>query len=65
MTGASFERIDYQLRYNKHIERKLVFDILSRAAQRVSFSEHRYLGFGSMWFSDFRLARRLLGLGHV
>lgn len=62
MTGPSFERIDYQLRYNKHIERKLVFDVLARAKPLIGFESHRYLGFGSMWFSDFRLAHRVLGL---
>ena len=65
MTSPSFERIDYQLRYNKHIERKLVFDVLVRAMPLVGFEQHRYLGFGSMWFSDFRLAHRVLGLGEM
>lgn len=65
MTSPSFERIDYQLRYNKHIERKLVFDVLARAMPLVGFDRHRYLGFGSMWFSDFRLAHRLLGLSEM
>ena len=65
MTSPSFERIDYQLRYNKHIERKLVFDVLARAMPLVGFDQHRYLGFGSMWFSDFRLAHRILGLNEM
>ena len=65
MTTPSFERIDYQLRYNKHIERKLVFDVLARAMPLVGFGQHRYLGFGSMWFSDFRLAHRVLGLSSM
>lgn len=65
MTGPSFERIDYQLRYNKHIERKLVFDVLARAKPLIGFDSHRYLGFGSMWFSDFRLAHRILGLSSM
>lgn len=56
----SFERFDYLLRTNKHIERKLVFEVLNAAAQRIGFSNHWYLGFGSMWFGDFRLAHRLL-----
>jgi hypothetical protein len=60
--GPSFERIDYQLRYNKHIERKLIFDVLMRARQILDLDNHQYLGFGSMWFADFRLAHRLLGL---
>lgn len=58
--SASFEKIDYQLRYNKYIERRLVFDLLKRAQHAIDFSNHRYLGFGSMWFSDFRLAHRVL-----
>lgn len=65
MTSPSFERIDYQLRYNKHIERKLVFDALARALPLVGFDQHHYLGFGSMWFSDFRLAHRILGLNNM
>jgi hypothetical protein len=62
MTKASFERIDYQLRYNKHIERKIVFDLLGKARQVLDLTNHRYLGFGSMWFADFRLAHRVLEL---
>lgn len=58
----SFERFNYMLRTNKHIERKLVFDLLSAAAQKLNFSNHWYLGFGSMWFGDFRLADRMLGI---
>jgi hypothetical protein len=62
MSSPSFERIDYQLRYNKHIERKLVFDILLSAKPLVDLSAYQYLGLGSMWFADFRLAHRILGL---
>jgi hypothetical protein len=62
MTSPSFERIDYQLRYNKHIERRLIFEALSRARLGVGLSDHGYLGFGSMWFADFRLAHRVLEL---
>jgi hypothetical protein len=63
MTGTpSFERFDYLLRTNKHIERKLVFDVLSSVAQTTTFDDHWYLGFGSMWFGDFKLAHRRLGI---
>jgi hypothetical protein len=60
--SPSFERLDYQLRYNKHIERRLVFEILGLAAGRFPLSQYQYLGFGSIWFADFRLAHRLLGI---
>lgn len=63
MSGTpSFERFDYVLRTNKHIERKLVFDVLQSADRIINLHNHWYLGFGSMWFSDFRLAHRLLGM---
>jgi hypothetical protein len=59
----SFERFDYLLRANKHVERKLVFDTLQRAAaSQISLLDHRYLGFGSMWFGDFRFAHKQLGI---
>ena len=58
----SFERFDYLIRTNKNIERKLVFDILHAANQRLGFQNHWYLGFGSMWFGDFRMAHRILGI---
>lgn len=58
----SFERINYLLRPNKHVERKTVFDILQRFAPQVSFRDHRYVGFGSIWFVDFILAHRILKL---
>lgn len=60
MTTPSFERFDYQLRSNKHVERKLVFDFLIRARRRFDTSNYNYLGLGSMWFADHRLAHRLL-----
>ena len=66
MSGTpSFERFDYLLRTNKHIERKLVFDVLDAAAQKIGFVDHWYLGFGSMWFGDFRLAHRRLGIDNM
>lgn len=60
--APSFERFDYLLRTNKHIERKLVFDILDTVAKQIDLESHWYLGFGSMWFGDFRLAHRRLGI---
>jgi hypothetical protein len=61
MSGsASFRRFDYRLRINKHIERRLVFEVLQAAGARVGFRNHRYIGLGSMWFVDFRLAHRKL-----
>jgi hypothetical protein len=63
--GPSFKRFDYLLRTNKHIERKLVFDVLHAAARRIGLATHWYLGFGSMWFGDFRLAHRMLDINDL
>ena len=62
MSSPSFERFDYQLRSNKHIERKLIFDLLARSRSHVNFTTYRYVGLGSMWFADHRLAHRLLNI---
>lgn len=61
----SFERFDYLLRSNKQIERKLLFDLLVRSRKFVKYEEYRYLGLGSMWFVDHRMAHRLLGIDHL
>ena len=58
----SFERINYSLRTNKNIERKLLFDRLRTIAATLPLSSHRYLGFGSLWFVDFILAHRELAI---
>lgn len=60
--GRSFDRVNYLLRPNKHVERKQIFDALLRLNRQVDLSKHRYIGFGSMWFVDFVMAHRLLGL---
>jgi hypothetical protein len=62
MKPPSFERIDYQLRCNKNIERRLVFERLERMKSIADFSNYSYIGFGSVWFVDFRIAHRRLGI---
>jgi len=60
---SSTGRIDYSVRQNKSIERSIVFDGL-----RVIYSVPEltglpvYIGLGSVWFTDFHLAHRLLGV---
>lgn len=60
---SSTSRIDYSVRQNKAIERSIVFDGL-----RSLYSVMRptrpliYIGFGSVWFTDFHLAHRHLGI---
>ncbi len=62
MSIPSFQRFDYLLRANKAIERKLVFDVIMLAKNALAISDFWYLGFGSMWFGDFKIAHRLLNI---
>lgn len=52
--------IDYNLRPNKSVERKLIFDTFARLSSICHFPDYRYIGFGSFWFPDFLLAHRVL-----
>lgn len=61
----SFERVDYSIRTNKNIERKIVFDRLHTMDSALQLSMYRYLGLGSMWFVDFIMAHRILGIGDL
>ncbi len=59
---ASYEKFNYAIRPNKRTQRKMIFDALSRYLTAFPGRRFRYVGFGSMWFSDFILAHRRLGL---
>src|SRR5687768_3690430 len=63
--STSYSRLDYRLRINKHIERRLVFDVLKDATNRIGLASHRYVGLGALWFGDFRLAHRRLGIDEM
>lgn len=60
--SGSFHRIDYSLRPAKHAERRMLCDIFRRLRPFGSIEEYLYVGFGSVWFSDFSLFHRALGI---
>lgn len=61
--SSSSNRIDYSLRQNKAIERGIVFDGIRRLIEQLgTHSDAIYVGFGSVWFTDFHLAHRQLGI---
>lgn len=64
MDEPSFEKIDYTLRPNKNVQRKLVVEMLSRVGRspRFKLATYRYVGLGSIWFADFILIHRQLGI---
>ena len=48
-------RINYRVRPNKIIERKMMAEALQRLSRLEPLSNYQYVGFGSVFFSDFRL----------
>lgn len=65
MKRGSFESINYSLRPNKNVERKLIVNSLHRVGRRFPVKDYRYVGFGSMWFTDFTLFHRHLGISDM
>lgn len=58
----SFDVVNYAVRPNKNVERKLIFSSLRELDRRFDLSGHRYVGLGSVWFVDFVLAHKSLGI---
>lgn len=59
---TSYERIDYNLRPAKSIERRMLCEAFRRLLHFSNLTEYRYVGFGSTFFSDFSLIHKSLGL---
>lgn len=61
----SYEFVNYALRPAKQIERKMMLEGFLRLASFESLSEYTYIGFGSIYFVDFSMVHRLLGIRHM
>ncbi len=59
---SSFRKINYSLRPAKHAERRMLGDIFRRLSQFDPLEDYEYVGFGSVWFSDFVLYHKMLGI---
>ncbi len=57
--------IDYSVRPNKAAQRQLVFGALSTFAGPDGLADCEYIGFGSLWFEDFVVAHRDLGINRL
>ena len=58
---ASFRKIDYRVRPAKSIERKMLAESFRRLSEFENTSHYRYVGLGSLYFSDFMLFHKQLG----
>lgn len=61
----SYIRLNYALRPAKNVERKMIFEALARLSEFDRLEDYRYAGFGSVYFSDFVLAHRRLGIADM
>jgi hypothetical protein len=52
MSGAT---LSYNLRRNKYVERQLFMELLSRFSRWQDIGEYLYLGFGGVYFEEFKL----------
>lgn len=58
----SFDAVNYAIRPNKAVERKIAFSSLMKLARVADFAAYRYVGLGSLWFVDFLMAHKILGI---
>jgi hypothetical protein len=61
----SFDAVNYSIRPNKAVERKTIFSGLMKLSHLVDLGGHIYVGLGSLWFVDFLMAHKLLGINSM
>ena len=59
--AKSFTKIDYRLRPAKAVERRMMAEAFLRLRPFGSVESYRYIGMGSVYFSDFLLFHGLCG----
>ena len=62
--GSSYRSIDYRIRPAKYAERQMLCEAFQRL-QFHSLEEYQYVGLGSVFFSDFQLLHRRLGISRM
>lgn len=62
---SSFRKINYSLRPAKYAERKMMGELFRRLAAFAPLEEYRYVGLGSVWFADFSLYHKALGIADM
>ena len=63
--AGSYRQINYSLRPAKAIERKMLCEAFQRLYPFARIETYRYVGFGSIYFSDFYLFHNALGMGDM
>ena len=60
---SSFTRINYKLRPAKSVERKMMGEAVMKLSVFYPLRSYQYVGFGSIYFADFSLFHKALGIG--
>ena len=59
---ASFDSVNYSLRPSKCVQRGIVFEGLRLLSDAMELKNAVYIGLGSIWFTDFIIAHKALGI---
>lgn len=59
---ASFDIVNYSLRPSKNIQRQVVFEGIRTLKSDLGLTDLIYVGLGSIWFTDFIIAHKLLNI---
>jgi hypothetical protein len=62
---SSGERVNFAVRPAKYIERKMLMDVFRRIALFTPLDRVRYIGMGSVYFTDFILVHKTLGINDM
>jgi hypothetical protein len=62
--AGSYTKIDYRVRPAKYAERMMMIDAF-RKLRFSNIESYQYIGLGSVYFSDFSLVHRALGIGKL
>jgi hypothetical protein len=62
--APSYRLIDYRLRPSKHVERVMLCEAFRRLRFHVP-EDYQYVGLGSVFFADFRMVHRSLGISRM
>ena len=57
--------VNYSLRPSKSIQRQIVFDGIRTLRSGLNPSPSVYVGFGSVWFTDFIMAHTMLKIDRM
>lgn len=59
---ASYDKIDYRLRPAKGVERKMLCELMRELSVFGPIKDYTYIGLGSIYFTDFSLIHKALGI---